>query len=104
MSSLADAIFLRWLSLDVTSEDVKVNCSDLKVLGKGDFKTLLKWRLVLREEASPKQNYNHFAFIMLIILLPQLGLDNKILTTEELTETVEITEELNEEQQISEEV
>lgn len=40
----------RWLVLDVTTSDVKANCGDLKVLGKGDFKTLLKWRLALREE------------------------------------------------------
>jgi AdoMet-dependent rRNA methyltransferase SPB1 len=42
----------RWLSLDVTTDDVKANCEDLKVLGKGDFKTLIRWRLALREEAS----------------------------------------------------
>lgn len=36
----------------MTSPDVKANCDDLKVLGKGDFKALLKWRLALREEAS----------------------------------------------------
>lgn len=42
----------RWLSLDITTEDVKANCEDLKVLGKGDFKTLIRWRLALREEAS----------------------------------------------------
>lgn len=34
----------------------------------------------------------------------QLGLDNKMKDTEELTETVEITEDINEEQEISEEV
>ena len=42
--------------------------------------------------------------ISLIILQPQFGLDNKIKTTEELTENVQVTEELDEEQQISEEV
>jgi AdoMet-dependent rRNA methyltransferase SPB1 len=36
--------------MDITTDDVKANCDDLKVLGKGDFKTLLKWRLKLREE------------------------------------------------------
>lgn len=35
---------------EITTEDVKINCKDLKVLGKGDFKTLLKWRAALREE------------------------------------------------------
>lgn len=38
------------LKRDITTEDVKVNCEDLKVLGKGDFKSLLKWRAALREE------------------------------------------------------
>lgn len=39
-----------WASLPLTSEDIKANLDDLKVLGKGDFKTLLKWRTALREE------------------------------------------------------
>ncbi|KAF8078517.1 Spb1 C-terminal domain-containing protein [Lyophyllum atratum] len=72
-----------WLAMDLTSSDVKANCDDLKVLGKGDFKALLKWRLALREE---------------------LGLDNKTKETEELTETVEIIDDIDEEQQISEEL
>ncbi|KAI8375299.1 Spb1 C-terminal domain-containing protein [Choanephora cucurbitarum] len=38
------------LKRDITTEDVKVNCQDLKVLGKSDFKDLLKWRAKLREE------------------------------------------------------
>ncbi|KAG6911887.1 hypothetical protein DXG01_000134 [Tephrocybe rancida] len=72
-----------WLNLDITTLDVKANCDDLKVLGKGDFKALLKWRLALREE---------------------LGLDNKTKDTEDLTETVEVVEEIDEEQQISDEL
>jgi uncharacterized protein DUF3381 len=39
-----------WASLPLTSEDIKANLDDLKVLGKGDFKVLLKWRTALREE------------------------------------------------------
>ena len=39
-----------WASLSLTSEDVKANLDDLKVLGKGDFKALLKWRIAIREE------------------------------------------------------
>ena len=39
-----------WLKLDITTSDVQANCEDLKVLGKGDFKALLKWRTALREE------------------------------------------------------
>jgi hypothetical protein len=41
-----------WASLPLTSEDIKASLDDLKVLGKGDFKALLKWRTALREEVS----------------------------------------------------
>ncbi|KAJ6604755.1 Spb1 C-terminal domain-containing protein [Mycena vulgaris] len=61
----------------------KQTATDLKVLGKGDFKALLKWRLSLREE---------------------LGLDNKTKDTDDVTETVEIVEEVDEDQQIQEEL
>ncbi|KAI0361270.1 hypothetical protein OH77DRAFT_1417509 [Trametes cingulata] len=72
-----------WLNMDITTADVKANCEDLKVLGKGDFKTLIKWRTALREE---------------------LGLEVKTKPTEELTETVEVTEEVDEEEQIQKEL
>ncbi|KAJ7783899.1 Spb1 C-terminal domain-containing protein [Mycena maculata] len=72
-----------WYALDITSADIKANCDDLKVLGKGDFKALLKWRIALREE---------------------LGLDNKTRDTEDVTETVEVVEEVDEDQQIQEEL
>ncbi|KAI7853920.1 Spb1 C-terminal domain-containing protein [Circinella umbellata] len=38
------------LKKEITTEDIKVNCEDLKVLGKRDFKELLKWRTALRDE------------------------------------------------------
>lgn len=38
--------------MEITTPDIKTNCDDLKVLGKGDFKALLKWRLALREEVE----------------------------------------------------
>ncbi|KAI8980692.1 Spb1 C-terminal domain-containing protein [Trametes punicea] len=72
-----------WLNMEITTADVKANCEDLKVLGKGDFKTLIKWRTALREE---------------------LGLEVKTKPTEELTETVEVTEEVDEETQIQQEL
>ncbi|THG99899.1 hypothetical protein EW026_g2532 [Hermanssonia centrifuga] len=72
-----------WLKSEVTTTDVKENCRDLKVLGKGDFKALIRWRTALREE---------------------IGLESKNKHTEELTETVEITEEVDPEQQIEEEL
>ena len=84
----------------MTTPEVKSCCDDLKVLGKGDFKALLKWRIALREEVRPQ--------ILLSALLTdsllQLGIDVKSKDTEDLTETVEITEEVDEEQQISDEV
>jgi hypothetical protein len=36
--------------MEVTKDDIKANCEDLKVLGKGDFKALMKWRTLVREE------------------------------------------------------
>ena len=36
--------------MDITTSDVVANCEDLKVLGKGDFKALIRWRTSLREE------------------------------------------------------
>ena len=35
---------------EATTDDIKACCSDLKVLGKKDFRNLLKWRKTLREE------------------------------------------------------
>ncbi|KII93549.1 hypothetical protein PLICRDRAFT_26721 [Plicaturopsis crispa FD-325 SS-3] len=71
-----------WLANDLTTPDVKANCDDLKVLGKGDFKALLKWRTSLRED---------------------LGMEVKTKHADELTETVEVTEDVDEEQQIQDE-
>ncbi|EPQ60731.1 hypothetical protein GLOTRDRAFT_53162 [Gloeophyllum trabeum ATCC 11539] len=71
-----------WLDFEGTTSDIKANCDDLKVLGKGDFKALIKWRAALREE---------------------LGLDVKTKDTEEITEVAEVTEEVDEEQQIQQE-
>jgi hypothetical protein len=49
-----------WLALNVTTGDVKANCDDLKVLGKGDFKALLKWRTALREEVTGATTIEHY--------------------------------------------
>ncbi|KAG8717211.1 AdoMet-dependent rRNA methyltransferase spb1 [Ceratobasidium sp. 395] len=72
-----------WLKLEATTPDIIANCEDLKVLGKGDFKRLLKWRTSVREE---------------------LGLETKQKPVEDTTETVEITEEVDEEAQIEDEL
>lgn len=39
----------------LTTEEVKALCEDLRVLGKQDFKHLLKWRLVMRKALSPSE-------------------------------------------------
>ncbi|EJT99884.1 FtsJ-domain-containing protein [Dacryopinax primogenitus] len=72
-----------WLKLPCTTEDVSANCADLKVLGKGDFKALLKWRATIREE---------------------IGLESRSKPTAEFTEMVEVTEGVDEEEQIQEEL
>ncbi|BGP39189.1 AdoMet-dependent rRNA methyltransferase spb1 [Rhodotorula kratochvilovae] len=66
----------------LTTPEIKSCLDDLKVLGKKDFKMLLKYRAAVRED---------------------LGLDVKIDEKEELTETVEI-EPLDEEEQITQEL
>ncbi|GJJ67859.1 AdoMet-dependent rRNA methyltransferase SPB1 [Entomortierella parvispora] len=53
-----------------TTEEIKECCEDLKVLGKKDFKNLLKWRLSIRLE---------------------IGLDKKPEPKPLVTETVEVT-------------
>ncbi len=50
-----DPVVAKWKESRHTTEEVLTNCSDLKVLGKGDFKRLLKWRLAIRLEVSPTE-------------------------------------------------
>ncbi|CAL1384933.1 unnamed protein product [Linum trigynum] len=44
---------LRIKELELTTEEVKSLCDDLRVLGKQDFKHLLKWRMQIRKALSP---------------------------------------------------
>ena len=90
-----------WLKMQITKDDIKVNCEDLKVLGKGDFKALMKWRTLVREEVCRFIVYSQYN---LLRLPPQIGLDVKEKPTEELTEAVEINEGEDEEEQIEAEV
>ncbi|KAF4391681.1 hypothetical protein CsatB_023113 [Cannabis sativa] len=39
----------------LTTEEVKILCDDLRVLGKQDFKHLLKWRMQIRKELSSSE-------------------------------------------------
>lgn len=86
--------------MEFTTSDIRENCEDLKVLGKGDFKALLKWRARLREEVIILFNLN----LTMSLINSQLGVDVKEKPTEELTEVVEVTEEVDEEQKIEDEV
>lgn len=67
--------------LDVTTEGIKESMKDLKILGKSEFKKLLKWRTAVREE---------------------LGLDVKKKDVQEVTEVEPI--EIDEDAQMEEEV
>jgi len=58
--AIAESEDNRWLALDITTDDVKANCDDLKVLGKGDFKALIKWRIALREEVSTNKRLSDY--------------------------------------------
>jgi len=58
--AIAESEDNRWLALDITTDDVKANCDDLKVLGKGDFKALIKWRIALREEVRPTKRFSDY--------------------------------------------
>ncbi|RXK36437.1 AdoMet-dependent rRNA methyltransferase SPB1 [Tremella mesenterica] len=71
-----------WLKSRHTTPDVLANFADLKVLGKGDFKLLMKWRTAIRL---------------------QTGLDVKADATKDLTEEVNI-QPMDEEEQISAEL
>ncbi len=78
----AVAEMARWRASRHTTDEVVRNCEDLKVLGKGDFKRLLKWRLALRLE---------------------VGLDVKKKDTAEATEEA-VVEPVDEEEELTEEV
>ncbi|CAJ1933542.1 unnamed protein product [Sphenostylis stenocarpa] len=53
--TFADAADLPIKDHDLTTEEVKSLCDDLRVLGKQDFKHLLKWRIHIRKALSPTQ-------------------------------------------------
>ncbi|GAA5988007.1 hypothetical protein JCM11641_002126, partial [Rhodosporidiobolus odoratus] len=78
----ADEEDKKLLKSPLTTDEIKQCLDDLKVLGKKDFKMLLKYRSAIRED---------------------LALDVKIDEKEELTEKVEV-EPLNEEEQITAEL
>ncbi|KAG9089157.1 AdoMet-dependent rRNA methyltransferase spb1 [Ceratobasidium sp. 370] len=88
-----------WLKLEATSPDVTANRDDLKVLGKDDFKKLLKWRTAIREEVSRRD----ILFIIDSDRCLSLGLGSKQKPLDDATETVEVME-VDEDQQIEAEL
>ncbi|KAK7341475.1 hypothetical protein VNO80_24405 [Phaseolus coccineus] len=53
--TFTDAADLQIKDHKQTTEEVKSLCDDLRVLGKQDFKHLLKWRIHIRKALSPTQ-------------------------------------------------
>ncbi|KAL9296411.1 hypothetical protein ACSQ67_022307 [Phaseolus vulgaris] len=53
--TFTDAADLPIKDHEQTTEEVKSLCDDLRVLGKQDFKHLLKWRIHIRKALSPTQ-------------------------------------------------
>ncbi|KAJ0009800.1 hypothetical protein Pint_34703 [Pistacia integerrima] len=53
--SFEDPSCLAIIDHELTTEEVKALCDDLRVLGKQDFKHLLKWRMHLRKALSLSQ-------------------------------------------------
>ncbi|XP_047157343.1 pre-rRNA 2'-O-ribose RNA methyltransferase [Vigna umbellata] len=56
--TFTDAADLPIKDHDLTTEEVKSLCDDLRVLGKQDFKHLLKWRIHIRKVLSPTQKHD----------------------------------------------
>ncbi|KAL0738983.1 hypothetical protein Bca4012_015193 [Brassica carinata] len=40
---------------ELTSEEIKILCDDLPVLGKNEFKNILKWRMQIRKALTPEK-------------------------------------------------
>ncbi|KAL8242544.1 hypothetical protein R6Q59_012846 [Mikania micrantha] len=53
--SFTDATCLPIRNHALTTEEVKALCDDLRVLGKQDFKHLLKWRIHIRKAFAPEK-------------------------------------------------
>lgn len=82
----------------LTSPDIKASVEDLRVLGKKDFKNLLKYRLAVREDVRPPSSR-----LMHALTVGQHAIDVKVKDAEEFTEKVDVAP-LDEEEQIEEEV
>ncbi|CAN7033217.1 unnamed protein product [Brassica rapa subsp. trilocularis] len=52
--SLDDEASLPLKEHDLTTEEIKILCDDLPVLGKNDFKHILKWRMQIRKALTPE--------------------------------------------------
>ncbi|XP_050388256.1 adoMet-dependent rRNA methyltransferase spb1 [Argentina anserina] len=54
----------------LTTDEVKILCDDLRVLGKQDFKHLLKWRVQIKKALSPSEK-------AVVTTAPDVGKENK---------------------------
>lgn len=52
-SHSTDLMICRLYKSPFTSADIKASVEDLRVLGKKDFKILLKYRIAIREDVCP---------------------------------------------------
>uniref|UniRef100_M4D1V1 rRNA methyltransferase n=1 Tax=Brassica campestris TaxID=3711 RepID=M4D1V1_BRACM len=53
--SFDDQASLPLKEYDLTTEEIKILCDDLPVLGKNDFKHILKWRMQIRKALTPEK-------------------------------------------------
>ncbi|CAH8384446.1 unnamed protein product, partial [Eruca vesicaria subsp. sativa] len=73
---------------ELTTEEIKILCDDLPVLGKNDFKYILKWRMQLRKALTPEKK--EVAKTEPDVEKEELNEDDKLLNElEELTNAVD---------------
>ncbi|OMP87942.1 AdoMet-dependent rRNA methyltransferase SPB1 [Diplodia seriata] len=71
--------------LPETTDEIRACCADLKVLGRSDFKRLLRWRLKLREIFGFKQKAN---------AKPEEKEEEEVAEVEPMDEEMQVQEEL----------
>ncbi|MED6219530.1 hypothetical protein PIB30_036591 [Stylosanthes scabra] len=75
---------------ELTTEEVKSLCDDLRVLGKQDFKHLLKWRIHIRKALAPIEKTDPTTKAAEAENEPEVDEDDRILNEmEELTYTMD---------------
>ncbi|KAL6494818.1 hypothetical protein OROGR_031618 [Orobanche gracilis] len=72
----------------LTTEEVKILCDDLGVLGKQDFKHLMKWRMNIRKALSPSEKVSS-AITAVDHVSKEIGEEKVLDEMEELTSAME---------------